>query len=148
MVQQAYIFLMLAITEVTLNQPSSWMISISIKKVKMFDRVCPFCTMRPTTKQSWSPQDLIIHLHARRNCASTTWIGQSVCRCGLLGIDMSFFYTLWLFLPAHCFAFYSLFSSSETSASSSLLFSATTPHSTPGSAWKGSKNQSTHQCSL
>ena len=59
-------------------------------------------TMRTTTKHSWSPQDLITRLHARRSCASSSWIGQRVCvpvDCD--GLDMRF-------LPLRGFSFRTL----------------------------------------
>ena len=91
-------------------------------------------TMKTTTKHSWSPQDLVIHLHARRSCASTSWIGQRVCiPVDCAGLDMHF-------LPLSGFPFHTLICLCQplfvfgTSASSSALYSATTPSSAPAPA--------------
>ena len=48
-------------------------------------------TMRTTTKHSRSPQDLETRLHARRSCASTSWIGLRVCvPVDCAGLDIRF----------------------------------------------------------
>ena len=48
-------------------------------------------TMRSTMNHSWSPQDLVTRLHARRSYASTSWIGQRVCvPVDCAGLDMRF----------------------------------------------------------
>ena len=35
--------------------------------------------MRTTTNHSWSPRDLLTHLHAQQSCASRSWIGHKAC---------------------------------------------------------------------
>ena len=84
-------------------------------------------TMRTTSNHSWSPQNLATRPHAWQSCASSTWIGQKAC--GVL--DGSWpstrcFFHFAAFLFANHSAFSSLFSTSESSSSLSVVYSATT----------------------